>query len=31
MRNLIVNIIRVVIRNGWTSHIDKYQTMTLKK
>ena len=29
MRN--VNIIRVVSRNGWTSHIDKYQTTTLQK
>ena len=29
MRN--VNIIRVVSRNGWTSHIDKYQTTTLEK
>ena len=28
MRN--VNIIRVVSRNGWTIHIDKYQTMTIK-
>ena len=27
MRN--VNIIRVVSRNGWTSHIDKYQTTTI--